>query len=404
MKFLKSFAMLTLCFCLTACQPADTFQSLETPVTVKVTHEITQPVVTEANLSFYEKYPELSETDIFSQHYQRAEEIVNNMTVEQKAGQMFLIRCPQDTEKAIEDIKLYNPGGYILFANHFENQTPYTIQTMTGEFQSNSAYPMAIACDEEGGDVVRISNIKTFRYEPFLSPQMVYQKGGFEEIKKDTISKSEFLKNLGINMNLAPVADISENPVDYIYSRSFGKNAEQTAQYIKTSVRAYNESNLTCVLKHFPGYGSNDDTHTNASLDERTLRTFEQNDFIPFIEGIKSNAPCIMVNHNTIIDIDMDNPASVSAEVHKILRQNLGFSGIAMTDDLEMSAITDNFSEVDACLKAVEAGNDIICTSAYEMGIPAVVTAAKTGKISEQRINTSVIRIIAWKLHYGIIE
>ncbi len=404
MKFIKCLSAFSLCIALSACQQADTFQSLETPVTVKVTEAVTQTVTENQTLSLYDKYPQLSETDIFSEYYQKAEEIVNNMTIDQKVGQMFLIRCPEDTEKAIEDIRLYNPGGYMLFANHFEQSTPFSVQTMIKEFQSASAYPMAIACDEEGGEVVRISKYPSFRQEPFQSPQTVYQKGGYEEVKLDTIDKSNFLKNLGINMNLAPVADISENQYDYIYSRTFGKNAQLTSEYIKTSVRAYNEAGMSCVLKHFPGYGSNSDTHTYYSIDERTKKTFEENDFIPFLEGIKLNAPCIMVNHNKIIDFDMDNPASLSKEIHRVLRSQLGFSGIIITDDLEMAAVSDSFNEVDACLKAIEAGNDIICTSSYETAIPAAVTAAKTGKISEETVNTSAIRIIAWKLSYGMIQ
>ena len=188
-----------------------------------------------------------------------------------------------------------------------------------------------------------------------------------------------------------------------IYSRTLGKNADDTGQYVKLSVRAYNEAGVTCVLKHFPGYGSNINTSHTISVDEREYSEFTSKDFIPFTEGIKANAPCIMVSHNTVVSMDVANPASLSSSVHDILRTSLGFTGIIMTDDLADSAEYDKIGEVDVFLNAINAGNDILYTSEYEEGLPAVVKAVQTGKISEQRINTSVIRIIAWKLKYGII-
>lgn len=404
MKIFKSIIILIACIALSACQNNDKVQETaniqtEPPATQAVVETTVQQEET-----VYDRYPELSEYDVFSQYYSRAEEILSDMTVAQKVGQMFWIRCPEDSDTALEYIQQYNLGGYVLFANHFENSTPYSIKKMTESFQSASAFPMALSCDEEGGDIVRISKYSQFRNAAFFSPQMLYQIGGIDEIVKDIQDKSAFLKDLGINVNLAPVADVSENAGDYIYSRTFGKNADETGQYIKSSVRAYNESGLTCVLKHFPGYGSNGDTHTTSSIDEREYSEFTSKDFIPFIEGIKMNAPFIMINHNTVACMDTENPASLSPNVHNILRSNLGFTGIIITDDLEMSAVYDKLGEVDACLKAIDAGNDIICTSAYESGIPAVVKAAETGKIPEQRVNTSVIRILAWKLSFGIMQ
>lgn len=389
---------------LTACDGNDARQTsvpyTESPV-VSMTQQQTEPP---REPTVYDRYPKLSQYDIFSQYYERAEEIVNSMTVEQKVGQMFWIRCPEDKEQALEYIQLYKPGGYVLFANHFENETPYSVQTTLSEFQNNSDFKMALSCDEEGGDVVRISKYPQFRTTPFYSPQTLYQIGGLEEIVRDTNDKCEFLKNLGINVNLAPVADVSTNANDYIYSRTYGKDAKQTGEYIEESVRAYRQAGVTCVLKHFPGYGSNSDTHNSSSIDYREYSQFAANDFIPFLEGIKADAPCIMVNHNTIADVDMNNPASLSPQIHEILRSSLGFTGLIITDDLEMSAVNNNMNEVDACLKAVEAGNDILLTSQYTEAIPAVVKAAETGRLPEEHINTSAIRIIAWKLCYGIIE
>lgn len=400
MKFLKIIAILSIAVSMSSCtmNKSDT-SSIETTV------QQTTPEITQApEITIYDRYPELSQYDIFSEYYERAEEIVNSMTTQQKVGQMFWIRCPEDKMTALEYIKLYKPGGYVLFANHFENETPETLKAMTADFQYNSDFKMALSCDEEGGDIVRISKFPQFRTIPFYSPQTLYQMGGIEEIVRDTNEKAEFLKSFGINVNLAPVADVSTNYADYIYSRTLGQNADETARYIEESVRAYNSSGMTCVLKHFPGYGSNSDTHGASSVDYKEYGQFESCDFKPFFEGIKADAPCIMVNHNIINCLDTVNPASLSPKVHDVLRNKLGFTGLIVTDDLEMSAVQNNLNEVDACLKAVDAGNDIILTSAYTEAIPAVVKAAETGKLSEQKVNTSAIRIIAWKLKYGIIE
>lgn len=400
MKFLKIILVLTAFISLSACNSKNP--------EIQETTAYTQPAVTESETqqiqeNIYTRYPQLSQYDIFSEYYERAEEIVNSMTAQQKAGQIFWISCPDNETDANDVVSRYNPGGYVLSAENFENSKPYSMKSMLENFQSASAFRMAIACEEEGGDFVCASKYTQFRLNPFYSPQTLYQIGGFDEIFNDTRSKALFLKELGINTNLAPVADVSENPTDYIYSRTLGKNADDTGQYVKLSVRAYNEAGVTCVLKHFPGYGSNINTSHTISVDEREYSEFTSKDFIPFTEGIKANAPCIMISHNTVVSMDVANPASLSSSVHDILRTRLGFTGIIMTDDLADSAEYDKIGEVDVFLNAINAGNDILYTSEYEEGLPAVVKAVQTGKISEQRINTSVIRIIAWKLKYGII-
>ena len=400
MKFLKIILVLTAFISLSACNSKNP--------EIQETTACTQSAVTESETqqiqeNIYTRYPQLSQYDIFSEYYERAEEIVNSMTAQQKAGQIFWISCPDNETDANDVVSRYNPGGYVLSAENFENSKPYSMKSMLENFQSASAFRMAIACEEEGGDFVCASKYTQFRLNPFYSPQTLYQIGGFDEIFNDTRSKALFLKELGINTNLAPVADVSENPTDYIYSRTLGKNADDTGQYVKLSVRAYNEAGVTCVLKHFPGYGSNINTSHTISVDEREYSEFTSKDFIPFTEGIKANAPCIMISHNTVVSMDVANPASLSSSVHDILRTRLGFTGIIMTDDLADSAEYDKIGEVDVFLNAINAGNDILYTSEYEEGLPAVVKAVQTGKISEQRINTSVIRIIAWKLKYGII-
>lgn len=326
--------------------------------------------------------------------------MLDNMSVEEKVGQMFMVRVPKDEA----DIKAseYHLGGYIMFGRDFDNKTKEEVMGNIASWQSAADIPMLIGVDEEGGTVNRISTNTEFRSEPFKSSQELYKDGGFDLIYEDTIEKANFLKELGINVNFAPVVDVSTNPDDYIYKRSFGKNANLTSEYAEVVVRAMKESNIASVLKHFPGYGNNTDTHTGISIDNRSLESFKENDFLPFEAGIKAGANIILVSHNIITNIDPDNPASLSTRVHEILRNDLGFAGVIITDDLYMDAISKNYDSSVAVL-AILAGNDLICTTDFESQIPEVIAAVEDGTISIDRINESVRRILELKLELNLI-
>lgn len=223
-------------------------------------------------------------------------------------------------------------------------------------------------------------------------------------IISDTKEKAELLKSLGININLAPVCDVSTDESDYIFDRSFGKNAELTAQYIEKVVTTMRDNQLGSVLKHFPGYGNNTDTHKGVAHDNRSYETFVNSDFLPFITGIKAGAGAVLVSHNIVASMDSKNPASLSAKVHKILREDLKFDGFIMTDDLYMDAIRQFAGENKAAVLAVLAGNDMICCTDFEEQIPAVIEAVNNETISKNVIDEAVIRILCWKLSLGIIK
>ena len=207
---------------------------------------------------------------------------------------------------------------------------------------------------------------------------------------------------LGINVNLAPVADVSTNPDDYMYKRSFGKDYTKTKEYIKTVIRASKDTNVSNVLKHFPGYGNNVDTHTGVAIDNRTLDEFRNNDFVPFIQGINDGAEAILVSHNIIENIE-NVPASLSKNVHNILKNELKFSGVIMTDDLAMSGITKNITESPSVM-ALKAGNDLIIITDYLTGINDIKNSLNNNEISEDLINKAVLKIIAWKYYKGLIK
>lgn len=326
--------------------------------------------------------------------------MLDNMSVEEKVGQMFMVRVPK--ENADKRVSEYHLGGYIMFGRDFDNKAKEEVINNIASWQEASDIPMLIGVDEEGGTVNRISTNTEFRSEPFKSSQELYKEGGFDLIYEDTITKANFLKELGINVNFAPVVDVSTNPDDYIYKRSFGKNANLTSEYAEVVVRAMKESNIASVLKHFPGYGNNTDTHTGIAIDNRTLETFKENDFLPFEAGIKAGANMVLVSHNIVTNMDSNNPASLSTRVHEILRNDLGFAGVIITDDLYMDAISKNYDSSVAVL-AILAGNDLICTTDFESQIPEVIAAVEDGTISIDRINESVRRILELKLELNLI-
>ena len=333
---------------------------------------------------------------------QAARKILEQMSPEEKTGQMFIARCPE--EDAAAKAEQYHLGGYILFARDFEGKTKEQAVSAIQSYQSVSEIPMLIGVDEEGGTVTRVSRYPEFREEPFPSPQELYREGGFEAVAEDTEEKCALLKSLGINVNFAPVCDVSENPEDFIYERSFGQNGELTAEYVRTVTESMSGQGVACVLKHFPGYGDNTDTHTGVAYDERSYETFETSDFLPFRAGIESGAQMVLVSHNIVSCMDSLYPASLSSEVHKILREELGFSGVIVTDDLVMDGIRDFTSDSQAAVLAVQAGNDLLCCTDFETQIPAVTAAVEKGEISEERIDESVQRILEMKISLGLIE
>lgn len=333
---------------------------------------------------------------------QLASNIIETMSTEEKVGQMFFARCRKDT--AIADLKTYALGGLILFGVDIKEETRDTLKTTIQSYQDASARKLLIGVDEEGGKIVRISRYPEFRAVPFHSPQSLYAEGGYPLVAGDTAEKATLLKSLGFNVNLAPVCDVSTDPANYIYDRTFGKSGEETAQYVKTVVETMHANHIGCVLKHFPGYGDNADTHTGIAIDNRSFDSFLNSDFIPFRSGIEAGAGSILFSHTIVTCMDPDLPASLSPAVHGVLRDKLGFDGVMITDDLAMAAIKKYIGDETSAVMAIKAGNDLILSSDFDIQIPSVLTAVENGTISEERINESVLKILIWKLRLGIIS
>lgn len=338
---------------------------------------------------------------IFKDYYNKASNIVSKMTLKEKVGQLFLVRYEKND---IEYLNNFYPGGYILFAKDFENNTKETMKKQLEGNQNTSKYPLIFGVDEEGGYVTRVSRFKAYRNEKFKSPKEYYEEGGYELLEKTEKEKAKLLKDLGINLNLAPVADVSTNENDFIYSRTFGYDAEKTSELITKMVEYSNENKINSTLKHFPGYGNNIDTHTGIALDERKYSNFIKNDYKPFEAGIKAGVPTVLVSHNVVNCLDDKYPASLSKKVILELREKLGFTGIIMTDDLAMSAVKSYVEDKKAATMAINAGNDMIITSDFMNMKNEIIESVNNKEIKEEIIDTAVTRIIAWKYYSGLMK
>ena len=330
------------------------------------------------------------------------EEMLNSMTLEEKLGQLFLARCP--AENAAEDVSAYHLGGYILFGRDFEYKTAEEVLAQVNTYQAAAKIPLLIGVDEEGGTVVRVSSNFVLREERFQSPQKLFEEGGMERILEDTQEKDTLLASMGINVNFAPVADISMNPGEFMYKRSFGQDAEATADFTAQVVAQMAKDNMGSCLKLFPGYGPNVDTHTGIAVDDRPLETFLESDLLPFASHTAGEGKtAIMVSHNIINCMDAELPASLSAEVHRFMREEFGFEGVVMTDALDMGAVQEYADDGNIAVTALLAGNDILLVCSYQTGIPAIMEAVEAGTVTEEMIDTACRRVLAWKQTLGLI-
>ena len=327
--------------------------------------------------------------------------LLDAMTVEEKVGQLFLARCPD--ENALVDIETYHLGGYLLFGRDFDGETPDSFRTKINNFQSISPIPLLIAVDEEGGTVCRVSRNAAFRNQRFPSPRESYAAGGMEQVLAIETEKAILLRDLGINVNMGPVADVTTGFGAFMHARSLGENPEVTGRFASSTVSIYENYRLGSVLKHFPGYGNNSDTHTDMVRDSRSLVSFEESDLLPFAAGIDAGADAILVSHTIVEAFDPENPASLSPAVHEYLRSTMGFEGVIMTDDLVMEAISNAYGPEEAAVLAILAGNDLLCSSEYQIQYPAVLEAVQSGRISGEVLENAVRRILEWKKELGLI-
>lgn len=347
----------------------------------------------ESQVEKTEKTTQTSETE----KNKVVEEKLVSMTLEEKVGQLFWARVPSSHQ--LEDLQSYHFGGYLLFGRDFQGQTLEDMKALTDRYQAASKIPLLIGSDEEGGTVTRISSILD---TPFQAPMTLYHQGGLEAVLSDTRQKAEVLKSVGINAGLFPVADLARDQSAFIYDRTIGQDAQTTASYVGQVVTELQKNKVGSTLKHFPGYGDNGDSHTAIIQDNRSLDELRQADFLPFQAGIDAGADSVLVSHNILTKIDTV-PSSISPKINEILRKELNFKGVIMTDDLDMAGLADFVNQDEAALQAILAGNDLILGSSYQTQIPYLLKKVSSGELTEERIDESVRRILSWKYDLGLL-
>lgn len=381
--------IILLCFVLSGCAAAP-----QNPV------ESSEPVV-ETAARLIETIPETEPVLTETVPVDPIAEMVAGMSAEEKVGQLFLARC--DDSVAISDIASRHLGGFVLFGKDFKDQTKKSMIQKIESYQAATQIPLLIAVDEEGGTVNRVSYYSVFRSSPFPSPRSAYAKGGMVRALEIEEEKCHLLSSLGINVNLGPVCDITTDTNAFMYQRSLGQDAKTTGSFIGNTVYLMSSNHIGSVLKHFPGYGNNTDTHTGIAIDSRDLAELKRSDLLPFIYGIEAGADAVMVSHTVVKALDETLPASLSPAVHTFLRQELGFGGVIITDDLGMQAVTDQFGAAEAAVLAVLAGNDMLCATDYRTQYDAVLAAVLDGRIREELLDSAVYRVLSWKTELGLL-
>ena len=331
---------------------------------------------------------------------EKVDKIVNSMTQTEKIGQMVMIGI-QGTE--VNDDSLYmlhqfHFGGVILFDRNMQSVEQVKKLTLDIQTKSDGKVPLFIGIDEEGGEVTRMENALT----PPPSQQKIGESNDPEKAKQWASSTAKELKNMGINVNFAPVADVGSND-----TRSYSKDTNTVTNFVRAAVSGYQEQNIIYSLKHFPGIGKGKvDSHIESSSINASKETLLNEDIAPFATLIKESNPdnyFILVSHLKYPELDATNPASLSKNIMTdLLRGELGYKGIIITDDMEMGAVANHNDFRSVGVNAVKAGADIvlICHE-YEheqdvyMGI---LDAVKAGEISQERIDESVKRIVKMKL------
>lgn len=331
---------------------------------------------------------------------EKVDQIVESMSQTEKLGQMVMIgiQGTKVDDDSLYMLNQYHMGGVILFDRNMEN--PEQVKQLTSDLQaqSNEKVPLFIGIDEEGGDVVRMAEKLT----PPPSQKEIGATGDIEQAKTWAIKTAKSLKDMGINVNFAPVADVGSND-----KRSYSTDANTVIDFVRAATKGYQQENIIYSLKHFPGIGKGKvDSHVDSSSIDVTKEILMAEDIIPFKTIIDENEPndyFILVSHLKYPALDEEYPASLSSKIMTdLLRNELGYKGIIITDDMEMGAVANHNDFRSIGIKAVKAGADIVLVChEYEhqqevyLGL---LDAVNSGEISQERIDESVKRIIKVKL------
>ena len=345
-------------------------------------------------------------------------DVLGKMSLREKVGQLFIVRPEALVENSnaetapatdrvddavISRIEEYPVGGIALFSRNITSaeQLPMFIS----DLQSSSKYPLFIAVDEEGGRVARIANSDFFNVASYKSMEDIGKAGDASKAEEVGRQIGFYLKELGFNLDFAPVADTNTNPQNIVIGdRSYGSDPALVARMVSAQLDGMHDSGIMGTLKHFPGHGdTKDDTHSGYVSVNKSWDELKACELVPFISAL-DKADTIMVSHITVTSIDK-LPSSLSYEIiTRKLRNELGYNGVIITDSMAMGAVADSYTSDIAAVMAVKAGADIILMpESLEKSFNGVLNAVNSGEISISRIEESAERVLTLKAKYKII-
>ena len=335
-----------------------------------------------------------------------AEEILSQMTTEEKVAQLFVILPEQllpGTMKEVSpafarELSRYPVGGFILFTWHVEN--PKQVRTFTSALKDASSIPPILAIDEEGGRVAHLANSDALFLPRFKSTGATGDTGNVENARGAGQIIGSYLTTFGFTMNFAPVADVNTNPENIVIGRrAFSSDPKIVSAMAGAFLSGLHSTGIKGSLKHFPGHGdTRGDTHADYVAVTKNWEELKKCELIPFVENF-SAADTVMVAHVTCKTIDDTYPASLSKKlITGKLRGELGYKGVILTDALNMGAIEKNYGSAEAAVLAFEAGNDILLMPKnFHAAYDGVLSAVQSGRIPMTRLNESVLRILKLK-------
>lgn len=348
-----------------------------------------------------------------------ASEYYDKMTTEEKVGQLFVVNLEQlDTRKGNyyefqrmtqtmkNALEKYHVGGVILFSRNLKNRQQ--VIQMNQKLQEASRTPLFICVDEEGGDVARIASVPEMGTTKFPSAEEIGKNEDDQYTYEMAKTIGTEIGELGFNVDFAPVADVKTSELNAeIGNRSFGDDPEKVSEHVNAFIQGLNKVNVSATLKHFPGQGSSKgDTHKNSVDIDSGIASLRKTDFLPFETGIASGADFIMMSHISVSKVTESSiPASMSdLMMQTILRQELGYEKIIITDAFDMASVVDYYTPGEAAYNAIKAGADVVLMPQnLEQAYQEILSRVESGDLPEKRIRDSVLRILAVKIQRGML-
>lgn len=332
---------------------------------------------------------------------------INNLTLEEKVGQMlcFAFHGTEFNEQLKEQIERLKIGGVIHFARNITNIKQVSV--LNEKIQKHANIPMFICLDQEGGSVLRVMDGIT----PLPGAMSLAASNADVYDICNRVGKD--LKCLGFNVNFAPVGDVNNNPSNpVINSRSYSDDANMVAKLAVDAFKGFQEAKLLPTIKHFPGHGNTSvDSHLGLPIVKDSKECIKKTELVPFVKAINEGIDGVMISHILFEAYDKEYPSSLSYNIiTKLLKEELGFKGLIVTDSLTMGAIYSKYSIEEIVLHGVNAGNDMLCfcgkadLDEQNHIVDAFIQLVKDGKISMERLNESVSKILKYKEKYCVKE